>query len=134
MSNYEDRHPSVFPHGHPINEIMRAVSGMPGPYDPDDPELLEIRWDELRAILEDKLTEAATERMAALIGDIAIECSVRGMQDNETIVDFIKRVAERSKENAALRAALHRIIELDHHNHGRESRATIIAREALNSL
>lgn len=32
---------------------------------------------------------------------------------------------------AELRAALHSIIGLDHHNHGPESRATQIARDAL---
>lgn len=38
-----------------VHEILRAVSGMPGPYDPEDPELLQIRRDELEAILEDKI-------------------------------------------------------------------------------
>lgn len=56
MSNYETRHPQCYAAGHPIREIMRAVCGMPGPYDPEDPELLQIRYDELLAILEDKLS------------------------------------------------------------------------------
>lgn len=34
-------------------------------------------------------------------------------------------------EIARLRAALHEIIGLDHHNHGPESRATKIARDAI---
>lgn len=56
MSNYENRHPQRYAAGHPIHEIMRAVCGMPGPYDPEDPELLQIRYEELVAILEDKLS------------------------------------------------------------------------------
>lgn len=60
MSNYEDRHPQDAPNrykpGHPICEIMRAVCGLPGPYDPEDPELIQIRYEELLAILEDKLS------------------------------------------------------------------------------
>lgn len=42
------------------------------------------------------------------------------------------RLAKVEAVNVALRAALHQIIKLDHHNHGTESRATTIAREALN--
>lgn len=52
--SYESRHP-----GNAIREIMRAVSGLPGPYDAEDPELLQVRTDELEAILEDKLRSIA---------------------------------------------------------------------------
>ena len=60
-SNYEDRHPqeTVYGPGHPIHEIMRAISGLPGPYDQNDPELLQVRYDELLAILEDNIGKTA---------------------------------------------------------------------------
>jgi len=55
----DDRHPQDAPNlykpGHPVREIMRAVCGLPGPYDQADPELLQVRYDELLAILEDKI-------------------------------------------------------------------------------
>lgn len=46
--------------------------------------------------------------------------------------NLFDRLAKVEAANVALRAALYRIIELDHHNQGVESRATTIAREALN--
>jgi len=42
-------------------------------------------------------------------------------------------LSQKDDEIEHLRAALHEIINLDHHNHGPESRASEIARAALNS-
>ncbi len=43
----------------------------------------------------------------------------------------LNALRELRAENARLRAALCKIVDLDHHNHGPESNATKIARAAL---
>lgn len=58
--SYEERHPQQtseqIPWDHPIRLIMRDVCNLPDhPYDPNNPELMLIEYDELLAILEDKL-------------------------------------------------------------------------------
>ena len=70
--------------------------------------------------------------------------------EGRTIYDMVQNCVDREREAAAvneqaigvildkkadierLEGVLHRIIELDHHNMGPESRATKIARDALN--
>jgi hypothetical protein len=64
--NYEDRHPqptkNQLPWDHPIREIMRDICNLPDrPYDPDDPELMLIGYDELLAILEERLVRSPQE-------------------------------------------------------------------------
>ncbi len=48
------------------------------------------------------------------------------------VESFASRAELLEAEIERLRAALHQIIGVDHHNHGPESMATKIAREALN--
>lgn len=54
MSNYEERQdPCKIPRNHPIRWIMRDICNLPDqPYNPDDPELMLIHYDELVEILE----------------------------------------------------------------------------------
>ena len=56
--NYENRIPhDKIEWDNPIRHIMRAVCNLPDrPYDPDDPELMLIGYDELLDILKEHLS------------------------------------------------------------------------------
>lgn len=86
--NYEDRHPCQLPRNHPIREIMRAVCNMEDrPYNPDDPELLLIGYDELLAVLEDKLGSLSSTEP----GNGAVEATLREATDAELRQEVVRR-------------------------------------------